>query len=138
MKARGITFVTVLVLLAAVGAVFWGLAYGPAYWDNFEVNRIVRQAANMCYRESTDEPVRRFILVEMSKLFPPGPDQPKEQQLSVDLDPTQDVRIERTDAPKVVNIWVTYRRTITLPVVGGQREVAFTDHAEQDLSPVKW
>jgi len=27
---------------------------------------------------------------------------------------------------------------VTVPLVGQQRQVTFVDHAEQDLSPVKW
>ena len=137
MKARGLTFITVLVLLAGAGAIFWIVTYGPAYWDNMEVNRIIRQAANMCYREQRDETVKNFIMIELSRVFPPAADQPRDQPLSIDLDP-QDVRIERSDTPKVVNVWITYHRTINLPLVGGQRELTFVDHAEQDLSPVKW
>ena len=138
MKTRGLTFVSVLILLAGIGGVFWIVSYGPAYWDNFEVNRIVRQAANMCYRETEDAPVRRFIITELSRVFPPSPDQPRDQPFSIDLDPTQDVRIERSDSPKMVDIWITYHRTVNLPIVGGQRELTFVDHANQDLSPVKW
>ena len=134
MRARGFTFVTFLALVAGFGAIFWIISYGPAYWDNFEVNRIVRQAANLCYRENEDTPVRQFVIREMTRIFPP--DQP-DRPMSVDLDPA-DVRIERSDTPRMVNIWVTYHRTITLPFVGGQRELTFVDHAEQDLSPVKW
>jgi hypothetical protein len=51
----------------------------------------------------------------------------------------EDLHIERTDGPpKFVNIWLTYYRTVTVPVIGQQRQVTFVDHAEQDLSPVKW
>ena len=57
--------------------------------------------------------------------------------MSIDVQ-RDDLRIERTESPKFVNIWLTYYRTVTVPLVGQQRQVTFVDHAEQDLSPVKW
>ncbi len=42
---RGITFVTVLLAIAAVAAVLWLATYGPSYWENFEVKRVSRTTA---------------------------------------------------------------------------------------------
>ena len=136
MKSRGFTFVTFLSLVAGIGAVYWLVTYGPAYWDNFEVHRIVRQAANLCYREHEDPPVRAFVMRELQRAFPAN-DPQAPNGLSIDFDP-QDLRIERTEQPPLVNVWLTYHRSVNLPIVGGQRELTFVDHVEQDLSPVKW
>jgi hypothetical protein len=37
-----------------------------------------------------------------------------------------------------VNIWFTYQRKVRLPLVNQERTLTFNDHAEQDLSPVRW
>jgi len=139
MKHRGVTFVTVLVLAAVVGAIFWGFTYGEAYVENYEVNRVLREAANLCYRQSDDEYVKGFIVGEMHRLFDQKVDTygKTETAMRVDFSP-DDVRIERTQIPAFVNIWLTYTRTVRVPLVGKERQVTFTDHADADLTPVKW
>lgn len=135
---RGLTFVTVLMLAGAVALVGWIVTYGPAYWDNVDVNRTLKEAANMCYREPNDERVRDWVFGQLHQKFDTGERGPDGMPaMSIDLQ-REDLRIERTDAPKWVHLWLTYRRRVQLPVVGGEREVVFLDHAEQDLAPVKW
>jgi hypothetical protein len=138
-KHRGITFVTVLLFAGAVALVGWLITYGPAYWDNTDVNRILKEAANMCYREVDDEKVKSWVFVELHRHFDTGErDDRGDPVMSIDVQ-RDDLRIERTAGPpKYVNIWLTYQRTVTVPLLGQQREVTFYDHAEQDLSPVKW
>jgi hypothetical protein len=139
LKQRGLTVVTVLILLAGIGGIYWIVAYGPAYWDNVDVNHILKQAANMCYRDPRDDVVTNWVFVELHRRFDEEVLQNGhiERVMSIDADP-QDLRIERTEQPKYVHIWLTYHRSINLPLIGGQRELTFVDHVEQDLSPVKW
>jgi hypothetical protein len=138
-RQRGITFITVLVTLAAFGAIFWAVTYGPAYWDNFEVSRLVREAANLGYRELDDEKIRTVLIARLHQTF----DEEVEdhgrtvKQMKFDVD-REDVRVERSQVPHVINVWFTYSRIIKVPLLGGERQVTFTDHAEQDLTPVKW
>lgn len=136
----GFTFMSVLIFLALAGALFWLFAYGQAYYENLEVKHIVSQAANLAYSHPGDDGwVKDFIVREMHRAFDEDVlDHGRMQrELRVDFDP-EDVRIDRTDQPPLINIWVTYSRMVTLPLVGERRQVTFTEHAEQDLSPVKW
>ena len=140
MRPRGITIVTVLIVLAVASGIYWLFAFGQAYWDNFEVNGILRQAANECYRQPDDEKVRWFIKARLSEtLAVEGEDKygRREQRLPFDFD-MADIQIQRNEVPRYVNIWFTYQRKINLPLVKQVRTLTFTDHAEQDLSPVKW
>ena len=137
-KPRGLTFVTVLIVVGAVALVGWIVTYGPAYWDNVAVNRTLKEAANMCYREPDDEKVKTWVFIQLQRQFETGEkDRSGMPVMSIDVQ-RDDLRIERTESPKFVNIWLTYYRTVTVPLVGQQRQVTFVDHAEQDLSPVKW
>jgi hypothetical protein len=136
---RGITLVTVLIVLAIAAGLFWIVTFGQAYWDNMEVNGILKQAANMCYREHDDGTIRRFIFRRLHELF----DEEVEDHgrmvtmMRIEAEP-DDLRIERSQVPAYVNIWLTYNRTVKIPIAGGTRTLQFVDHAEQDLSPVKW
>ena len=40
--------------------------------------------------------------------------------------------------PLKADVWLTYNRTVNIPLVGGTRTLQFNEHAEQELSPVKW
>ena len=136
---RGITFITVLLFVGAIAGVLWAVTYGEAYWENFEVKRVLKEAANMSYREADDGRIRAFIFNELHHLF----DQKVEDhgrvitEMRIDIEES-DLRIERTQIPAFVHIWLTYSRDVQVPIIHQQRRVTFNDYAEQDLSPVKW
>ncbi len=135
---RGITFVTVLLLVGAAAAVVWLITYGQAYWENLEVKRVLREAANISYRQD-DGAVRSFVFRELHHLF----DQKVEDhgrvitEMRIEVE-DNDLRIERTQIPPAVHIWLSYSRDVEVPVIKQQRRITFTEYAEQDLSPVKW
>src|SRR5207253_1597623 len=60
-RDRGVTFVTVLILLAIAAGFYWIITFGEAYWDNQEVKGVLSQAANMAYKETDDEHIRNFV-----------------------------------------------------------------------------
>ena len=135
---RGITFVTVLMFVGIAAAVVWVATYGPAYVENWEVRRVLKEAANMSYK-SDDHAVREFVFKELHHLF----DQKVEDhgrvvtEMRIDVD-DGDLRIERTQIPAYVHIWLTYSRDVEVPLVHKQRRVTFNEYASQDLAPVKW
>jgi len=135
----GITFITVLLFAAALAAVLVGVTYGEAYWENLEVKRVLKEAANLSYRESDDRRIREYVLKELHHLF----DQKVEDhgrvitEMKIDID-DGDLRIERTQVPAFMHIWLTYSRDVQVPLLHQQRRVTFNEYAEQDLSPVKW
>ncbi|HEX9574387.1 MAG TPA: hypothetical protein VF994_09850 [Myxococcales bacterium] len=139
-KPRGITLMTVVIFLALAGGVYFLFAFGQAYWDNLEVNGILRQAANECYRQPDDQAVKQFILNKLHSAFDvAGEDKVgrREVRMAMVFD-EGDLQIQRTEVPRYVNIWLTYQRKVRLPLVNQERTLTFNDHAEQDLSPVRW
>ena len=135
----GITFITVLLFAAALAAVLVGVTYGEAYWENLEVKRVLKEAANLSYREADDRRIRDYVFKELHHVF----DQKVEDhgrvitEMKIDVD-DGDLRIERTQVPSFVHIWLTYSRDVQVPLLHQQRRVTFNEYAEQDLSPVKW
>ena len=135
----GITFITVLLFAGALAAVLVGVTYGEAYWENLEVKRVLKEAANLSYREGDDRRIRDYVFRELHHLF----DQKVEDhgrvitEMKIDVD-DGDLRIERTQVPAFVHIWLTYSRDVQVPLLHQQRRVTFNEYAEQDLSPVKW
>ena len=135
---RGVTFVTVLVLVGLAAGVLWAVGFGPAYIDNLEVKRVLVEGANLGVHDD-DEHVRKFIFQRLHRLFDEQVEDHgrtvTEMRIDVDRD---DLRIERTEAPKFVHIWLTYSRDVTVPLLNLERQISFDDYAEQDLSPVVW
>ncbi|HET9754744.1 MAG TPA: hypothetical protein VFP52_17360, partial [Myxococcales bacterium] len=136
---RGITFVTVLIVVGLAAAALWAVGFGPAYVENFEVKRVLAEAANLSYRDGNDEHVKDFVFERLHQLF----DEEVEdhgrtvREMRIDVD-RGDLRIERTEVPRIVHIWLTYSRDVAVPVVNMERRLTFEDYVEQDLSPVKW
>jgi hypothetical protein len=136
---RGLTFITVLILLAISGGIYWLVAFAEVYWDNQEVKSVLVQGANLAYSEPDDTKVRGFIHRRLHEMFDTEVEERgrKTKGMKIELDP-EDLRIERTKVPAYVHIWLTYQRPVKMPLTSQVRSVTFTDHAEQDLSPVKW
>jgi hypothetical protein len=136
---RGLTFITVLIALGAAAGVFWLATYGPAYWENFEVRRILREAANLSYREHDDGRIRQFVFIQLHYVFEQKVEDHGREltEMRIDVD-DGDLRIERTQIPAAISIWLTYSRDVEVPLLHRQRRVTFNEYASQDLSPVKW
>ena len=136
---RGITFITVLLFVGAVAGVLWVVTYGEAYWENLEVKRVLKEAANMSYREADDTRIRAFVFNELRHVFEHKVEDHGRviSEMRIDVDES-DLRIERTHIPAFVHIWLTYSRDVQVPLIHEQRRVTFNEYAEQDLSPVKW
>jgi hypothetical protein len=132
---RGLTFVTVLIILGVLGAVYWVTTFGSAYWDNQEVKSSLKEAANMCYHERDDAKVTAFVIRKLHGMF--DVQENGKTVLKIDFDPG-DLRVERTTSPKWVHVYLTYSRTVRTPLTGQERSVTFVDHADADLSDVKW
>ena len=139
-RERGLTFVTVLMLLALAAGIYWVAVFGQIYWDNQEVKSLLRQAANSAYQQKDDKYVRIYLLRSLDDKFGYDGDDGnghavRRSRLEYEPD---DLKLERTLVPPLIRIDMHYTRTFVLPIFGGLRVVSFNDHVEQDLSVVKW
>lgn len=136
---RGITIVTVLILLVLAGGVYWLVVFGGAYWDNQEVKAVVRQAGNIAYSQPNDDQIRSFIIKKTQDMFEYEYEEfgQRKKGYKVDLRP-EDVLIERNQVPPWIRIDVTYSRIIRPPFHQPEKQLDFAIHVDQDLSPVKW
>ncbi len=139
-RERGLTFVTVLMLLAVAAGIYWIAVFGQIYWDNREVKALLMQAANSAYQQKDDKFVRLYLVRSLDDKFGYDVDDgsghtARRNRLEYEPD---DLKLERVQTPPLIRIDLRYTRTFTLPIFGGLRVVSFNDHAEQDLSVVKW
>jgi hypothetical protein len=137
---RGLTWVSFLLLVLVVAGAYWAWVFGPAYLDNASVKQICATGANLAYTERNDATLRAWLYNHIREQFAYDYMQANgmpAKGYKIEFEPS-DVRLERTAAPALIRIDISYSRTIALPIVGGARTLVFNDHAEQDLSPVKW
>jgi hypothetical protein len=138
---RGLTWVSFLLLVVAVAGGYWLFVFAPVYIDNAEVKQLCAQAGNMAYTEHRDEIIKSFVVSNIQNKFGYDEMQPNgmtRKAYSIDFDPEQDVRVERTQTPPLITIDVSYGRRVSLPIIGGARTINFTVHADKDLSATKW
>ena len=121
---RGLSFVSVILLVLLAGAVWWSMTYGGAYLDNISIKTDLREAAYLSMKRPDDD-VRGFIMRKLSA-YP-----------NLDVTP-EDLRLEKTDNGNTVILDLTYRRRVKPLFLDDERVVVFTRHMEQDISPVKW
>jgi|GEM_PF-1736139 len=137
---RGLTFVTVLMLLALFGATYWCFAFGPVYWQNHEVKAQLREAAASAYHDPSDVTIRKKLMRTFDDNY--GYDGTDAAGHTARLNKLEfdenDLQFQRIANPPSIRVDFHYLRTVNLPIFGGQRRVAFTDHIDQDLSAVKW
>ena len=141
---RGMTWVTFMLIVLGVAAGYWVFVFAPIYLANVDIKQICAQTANMAYAEHNDDVLRKYIIDQVKLKFaidethPTGAGGPG---FEINFDP-QDVQLQRSDkigaTPPMVRIDVAYSRTITLPIIGSRRTLVFADHAEEDMSTVKW
>jgi hypothetical protein len=120
---RGFTFISFLFLVGLAAGIWWLISFGPAYWDNISIKGECHEAANYGMKTTNPEDVRKFLIKKLQAY----------ERLEVAPD---DVRIDLQPF-KFITIDLTYTRTVR-PLLTGERQVVFTRHVEQDLTPVKW
>jgi hypothetical protein len=138
---RGLTWVSFLLLVLVVAGGYWLYVFGPVYLDNAEVKQFCAQAGNLAYTERRDATIKAFVVDHIQAKFVYDEMQPNgvsKKAYRIDFDPDQDIRIERTTIPPLINIDVSYGRLVPLPIIGGARTLTFNVHIDQDLSTVKW
>src|SRR5258705_4603149 len=125
---RGLTFVTVLLGVAVAFGGLWLATYGPAYWENIEVSRVLKEAANMSYRQPDEHELRNYVFRELHHLFYQKIEDHGRvtTEMRIDVD-EGGLRIERIQLPAYIHIWLTYSRDVHVPLLGQQRRVTFND-----------
>jgi len=139
-RERGLTFISVLLVLALLGGIYWIFTFAGVNYDNHEVKAVLRQAGNIAYQQKEDKKVREWIMRELDSQFGyDGTDAAghSARLLKLEFD-ENDLVLTRTQSPPNMHIDLHYARTITLPIFGSQRRLSFDDHVDQDLSSVKW
>lgn len=137
-----ITWVTVLLLMAAAGAGYLAYAFGPVYVLHYEVKQVVREYANQAWRNPNDAELVENMAHKIRTLFEesvPGADGRPARRPAVDVRP-QDVVWERdpSSAPPTVHVAFEYTREVRLPFVERSVEKVMAVDMTVDIGRPDW
>ncbi len=113
-------FVTILLLLVAAAAVYFGIMLVPPYVEHYKFEEKLRSVANLAHRQKNDEVLMREIKREC-------------EILELDL-PYDAINVERDPAHgKWIRITARYVREIELKPFGSIVSMEFTTKIHEDL-----
>ena len=138
-RARGVNYIGVVMLLALGAGFYWIVVFGGVHWEHHELKAVIGQACNIAYQEHDDRRVRDFIVKRTDEMFGYEYEEfgMRTRGTKINFEP-DDLVLERSLIPPEMRIRLSYTRTVKLPIIGGERVVAFNIDVKQDLSPVKY
>lgn len=137
---RGVSWVTVLLVLALAlgGYLLW--VWGPIYLVHYEVKQVVRDFANQAVKNVDDASQRQLMVSKLAGLDRvevvdeygrPG------RIPAVSVRPEQ-ITWERTQQPPTLHIAFEYTRTVRYPLVDREAEATFEIDQTFDVSRPEW
>ena len=138
-RERGLTWVSAVIFLALAAGFYWIVVFGAVHWEHHELKTVVRQACNIAYQEQDDRRIREFIVRRADEMFGYEYEEfgMRKHGSKIAFEPDELI-IERSKIPPSMRIKLNYLRTVKLPIIGGERIIAFSIDVDQDLSPVKY
>lgn len=120
-------------------AVYFGIMYVPPYFEAYEVKQVLREAANMGWREPDDEKIRDFIL-NKCKQIGSHYEIREGQEITVPgvVLLNDDVFVTRNEQAKSIVLQVRYSKHINYPFTARQKTLNFSPSVKGDTTPVKW
>jgi hypothetical protein len=131
-KPRRLNAVSGTMLALALAAAYWGWRFGPAYWDAWTVDHILKETASSVYRANRlNEPLRTQTLRELvdkarAKMIHDA--SVGDPELAVNLNIDGDVAAMSAD----------YHVVVTHPMIGKTTTLHFTRKETADVKVVRW
>jgi hypothetical protein len=137
-----ITWVTLLLLVAAVvtGYLLW--VWAPVYYENYAVKQVVRDYMNQAVKNPNDEVLRRNMVLKIRSLAEvDGVDAyGRPARLPAVQLEEQDVTWERDKSaqPPMLRVAFDYTREVELPLLDRTASKVFTVDLTNDLTVPDW
>jgi hypothetical protein len=137
---RGVSWVTVLLVLALAlgGYLVW--VWGPIYLVHYEVKQVVRDYANQAVKNTNDSLQRQLMVQKLALLdtYDTVDEYGRTVRLpAVNVRPEQ-VTWERTEQPPTLRIAFEYTRPVHYPLVDREDQVTFEFDATYDTTRPEW
>lgn len=137
---RGVSWVTVLLLLALAlgGYLLW--VWGPVYLVHYEVKQVVRDFANQAVKNVDDAAQRQIMVSRLAGLeVMDGIDEygRPSRTPAVNVRPEQ-ITWERTAQPPTLHIAFEYTRPVRYPLIDREDETTFEIDQTFDITRPEW
>jgi hypothetical protein len=138
----GITWVTVVLLLALGTAGYLAVVWVPVYVVRYEAGMLVGEFANKAVHDRSDESLVTKLcdrLAALDQVKAPAPDGSISMVPAVDVRPA-DVTWERDteSSPPMLHVAFEYTTSVYYPILDRFTEKTFVVDRSQDIKVVKW
>ncbi|MBI3183087.1 MAG: hypothetical protein HYZ28_13195 [Myxococcales bacterium] len=135
-----VNYVTLALIVAALGGIYWVIFFAPVYLDNMDVKEAIEAAYNQS-SQLGDDPLRKFVLdrVNSSQLGNHREDDGYGNVKVVGglgIKPEQ-ITIERNEVTRRIRIQVEYAREVVLKPTSRVRTVRFRPQKEAPFPATK-
>lgn len=137
-----ITWVTLLLVAAAVAAGYMLWVWAPVYYENYAVKQVVRDYMNQAVKNPNDEQLRRFMVAKIRSLAQIEGVDRYGRPARVPAVPVEerDVSWERdtSSQPPMLHVTFDYARQVDLPWLDRTTTKVFTVDLSNDLTIPDW
>jgi hypothetical protein len=138
----GVSWVTVLLLAAVVGAVYLVIAWAPIYIVHYEVKQVVRDHMNQAIKDRNDAPLVERMCAKLASLHQETLEDASgvERRVPVVQVTPTDVTWERdtTVTPPVLHVAFEYVREVRYPYLDRVSEWVGSVDFTQELAVPDW
>jgi hypothetical protein len=137
-----ITWVTLLLVAAAVAAGYMLWVWAPVYYENYAVRQVVRDYMNQALKNPNDEQLRRYMVAKIRSLAQIESVDRYGRPAHVPAIPIEerDVTWERdtSSQPPMLHVSFDYARQVDLPWLDRTATKVFTVDLSNDLTIPDW
>jgi hypothetical protein len=137
-----ITWVTLLLVVAASvsGYLLW--VWAPIYYENFAVKQVVRDYMNQAIKNPNDELLRRYMVAKIRSLVQVEGVDGFGRPARVPAIPLEERDVtwerDRSTQPPMLHVSFDYTREVTLPLLDRTASKVFTVDLSNDLTIPDW
>ena len=137
---RGVTWVSVLLLLLVAGGAYLGWVWLPLYLDHYAVKQVVSDYMNQAVKNQDDAQLVHNMVDKLHALRERDAVDPSGRPARVPAIPVEEraVTWERNQAAKTLHIAFEYERQVVYPFLNRTEVAVFTVDRSGDISLPDW
>jgi len=137
---RGVTWVSVLLLLLVAGSAYLGWVWLPLYFDHFAVKQVVSDYMNQAVKNRDDAELVHNMVSKLHLLRHLDTVEPSGRRARVPAIPLEESAVtwERDQEAKTLHIAFEYERQVVYPFLDRTDVVVFTVDRTGDISLPDW
>lgn len=134
-----ISFVSMLLLTGLVAGGYLAIVYVPLYVDNYQLKRVMQEAANLAWKQPDDDALRKLILSKSANVGARWVvEEGRDKKIPGFGLLADNIFVTRDEATKTVIVQINYEREIILPIFARKQTLSFNPYVQVSTAEVKW